>query len=265
MNNSEPMRAAWDRHANAYDELLTPVAVQVAEDALGIVGVGPNMRLLDIAAGGGALSIPAALRGAHVLATDWSPVMVEAITEKAKREHLTNLDAQVMDGTALGLEDGEFDMTCSQWGIMLFPDRRQGLMEMARVTKKGGTGMMVVLGPVEAVQPVDFFLQALRQAIPELTPPQNLPLFSLQNPSDLKREMEEAGFHDVQVETLEHRMEVLTANQLWMTMQSAAPPIAMLLQQLSEQQQNEVHKALGDQVQAPAQLLITSHVGIGVK
>jgi cyclopropane fatty-acyl-phospholipid synthase-like methyltransferase len=62
MANLEQMREAWDRYAVGYDEAITPLSMRVAEDALRIAGVEPGTRLLDIAAGGGALSIPAARR-----------------------------------------------------------------------------------------------------------------------------------------------------------------------------------------------------------
>jgi len=45
----------------------------VAEEALRIFGVGAGVKVLDIAAGGGALSIPAAHLDADVLAIDFSP------------------------------------------------------------------------------------------------------------------------------------------------------------------------------------------------
>jgi ubiquinone/menaquinone biosynthesis C-methylase UbiE len=43
-----------------------------------------------------------------------------------------------VDGHDLELEDDTFDITASQFGIMLFPDRPRALAELARVTKPGG-------------------------------------------------------------------------------------------------------------------------------
>jgi ubiquinone/menaquinone biosynthesis C-methylase UbiE len=139
-----------------------------------------------------------------------------------------------------------FDVACSQWGIMLFPDRRKGLLEMARVTKPGGKGVMVVFGPPQRVQFFSLFFQALRMAVPSFTPPQNSPLFSLQDPDVLKREMEEGGFREVQVETLEHHMEVMSGDHLWTTLQSSAPPIAGLLRQFTDEQQAAARATLRD-------------------
>jgi len=57
--------------------------------------------LLDVAAGPGALSLPAARLGAKVLSVDFSPAMVDLIQQRARGEGLENLTARVMDGTAL--------------------------------------------------------------------------------------------------------------------------------------------------------------------
>lgn len=270
MASLEQMHEAWDRYAGAYDQAFTPIAMKVAEEALRIAGVGAGVRLLDIAAGGGALSIPAARLGADVLATDFSPAMVELIKLKAQQQGLPNLLARIMDGTALDLDNDTFDVTCSQLGVVLFPDRRKGLSEMARVTRPGGKGVMVVFGPPQRVQFVSLFFQALRAAVPNFTPPQSSPLFSLQNPDDLRREMEEAGFRDVQVETLDHSLEVQSADHLWTTMLSSAPAIVGLLRQFTEEQQTTARRALGDLLRTqfgggPAKLAVETHVGVGMK
>lgn len=270
MTNLEQMREGWNKFASAYDETITPFSTTVAVDALRVAGVEPGMRLLDIAAGGGALSIPAARLGADVVAADYSPVMVERLERKARELGLSNLEARAMDGTALELDDESFDMACSQWGIMLFPDRRKGLAEMARVTKPGGKGVMVVFGPPDRVPMFSLFFQSLQMAVPGFTPPQNSPLFSLQDPDNLRGEMEEAGFRDIHVETQEHNLEVESGDALWHTMEFAAPATAGILQQMPDEQKADARSKLGELLrerygEGAVQLPITTHVGVGVK
>ena len=65
----EQLRDAWDAIAPRYDEYITPQSIQRGEDALRGVDVQPGTRFLDVAAGSGALSIPAARRGARVIAS----------------------------------------------------------------------------------------------------------------------------------------------------------------------------------------------------
>ena len=66
-------RAAWDEIAVGYDDFVTPSHMWLASEGLRRAGLRPGMRFLDVAAGSGALSVPAARLGAQVLATDLSP------------------------------------------------------------------------------------------------------------------------------------------------------------------------------------------------
>jgi ubiquinone/menaquinone biosynthesis C-methylase UbiE len=186
MTAPEQGRGAWDEFAARYDEAVTPFSMRVAEDALRRFDLRPGTRFLDVAAGGGALSVPAARLGAQVLAADFSPVMVARLRARAREEGLANLESRVMDGCRLDLEDEAFDGAGSQFGIMLFPDRARALRELARVTKPGGRVLMVVFGPARMVEAFGFFFVAMRAAVPGFVPPPDSPLFSLQDPGILE-------------------------------------------------------------------------------
>lgn len=270
MTTPEQTRDAWDRFAAGYDEAVTPFSMRVAEDALQRADIRPGMRLLDVAAGGGALSIPAARHGAQVLATDFSPSMVEQLTARARSEGLSNLEARLMDGHALELEDDSFDVCASQFGIMLFPDRRRALGELARVTKPGGRGLMVVFGPPPKVEAFAFFFGSMQAVVPGFTPPQNSPIFSLKDPEELRREMAAAGLKDIRVETVDHSLEIQSGKHLWDMLTSAAPPIGALVANLTEDQKVGIQQALDGMIHqrsggGPAALNMQVHIGIGMK
>lgn len=270
MTTPEQMRDAWDTFAAGYDEAVTPFSMRIAEDALRRVDIRPGMRFLDVAAGGGALSIPAARLGAQVLATDFSPAMVGRLNARAREEGLSNLESRVMDGHRLELEDDTFDISASQWGIMLFPDRPRALGELARVTKPGGHALMIVFGPPPKVEVFSFFFGAMRAAVSGFTPPQDSPLFSLQDPEKLRREMATAGLKDIRVETVNHGMEIQSATYLWDMLTSAAPPIGAVVGNLTEEQRAAVQQALDGMFRqrfggGPAVLNMQVHIGIGTK
>src|SRR3954452_5683468 len=81
--------ALIDEHAFEHEEYLPywaelwPSALALA-DALGTAG-GDGRRVLELGCGLGVPSLVAALRGADVLATDWSPAAVEVLRENARR------------------------------------------------------------------------------------------------------------------------------------------------------------------------------------
>ena len=114
---------------------------------------------------------------------------------------------------ALPFPDGRFDASLAQLVVHFMADPVAGLREMARVTRRGGNGVMVVFGPPERVQIFSLFFRALRTAVPGFTPPQPSPLFSFQDPAVLRSEMEAAGFREVRVETLEHARATLSGRE----------------------------------------------------
>jgi ubiquinone/menaquinone biosynthesis C-methylase UbiE len=137
---------AWDAIATGYDRYVAPQETDLANEALRLVGVEPGERFLDVAAGTGGLSLPAARLGAQVLATDWSAAMIERFEHRVRDENLSQADGRVMDCHALDLPDASFDVTGSQFGVMLVPDQPRSLREMVRVTKPGGRVLVIAYG-----------------------------------------------------------------------------------------------------------------------
>src|SRR5215212_10699539 len=87
---------AWDAIAEGYDRYVAPQEVELANEALRLVGLEPGERFLDVAAGTGGLSLPAARFGAQVLATDWSAAMIERFEASVQKEGLLDAEGRVM-------------------------------------------------------------------------------------------------------------------------------------------------------------------------
>lgn len=69
----------WDTAARHYETTAHPFTARYAAASLAHVAPTPETRVLDVAAGTGALALLAARTGAHVLATDFSPGMIARI------------------------------------------------------------------------------------------------------------------------------------------------------------------------------------------
>jgi ubiquinone/menaquinone biosynthesis C-methylase UbiE len=270
----EQTRAAWDDIAAGYDEFVTPTHMWLGNEALRRAGLRPGMRLLDVAAGSGALSIPAARLGAQVLATDISPIMVKRIDARVRKEGLVNVEAHVMDGHALELEDDTFDISGSQYGIMLFPDLPRALSELARVTKPGGCVLMVVYGAPTKVEFLGFFMGALQTAVPGFTDlpmdPPPLP-FQVADSEKLRQALAKAGLKDIRVETVTQEMEFQSGKHMWDWVVNSNPIGAMLVADLTEEQEAVVQQVLDGMLRersegsGPAVLTDPNHIGIGTK
>ena len=110
---------------------LGPVLVQAS-------GVGPGERVLDVAAGSGNASIPAAAAGATVVASDLTPELFET-GRKAAAEAGVEIDWQQGDAEALPYPDASFDTVLSCLGVMFAPHHQAGADELVRVLRPGGT------------------------------------------------------------------------------------------------------------------------------
>lgn len=161
---------AWDSIATLYDEHVAPGESELARAGLRLVGLKAGDKFLDVAAGTGGLSLPAARLGAKVLATDWSPKMIEHFNARATDEGL-DAEGRVMDCHALDLPDDSYDVTGSQFGVMLVPDQAQALREIARVTKPGGRVLLVAYGDPNQFEALHVFISAVQAVVPEFEGP----------------------------------------------------------------------------------------------
>ncbi|MGH2660539.1 MAG: class I SAM-dependent methyltransferase [Actinomycetota bacterium] len=262
---------AWDAIAEGYDRYVAPQEVDLANEALCLVGLEPGERFLDVAAGTGGLSLPAARLGARVLATDWSPAMIERFEARVREEGLSNAKGRVMDCHALDLPDDSFDVTGSQFGVMLVPDQPRALREMVRVTKPGGRVLMIAYGfPVE-LEFLQFSIGALKAVAPGFPglPDDPPPLeFQLSDPEVLRRRLTDAGLKDVRVERTAEQPTFRSGQEMWDWVLYGNPISGMLVADLSEEQRTRLPQVLEGMLReragANGRAVLTNAVNIGI-
>lgn len=267
------VRRDWDNIAIDFDRHTTPLALRLGEEVIERAGVQRGDRFLDVGAGSGALSIPAARRGAHVLATDVSPQMVTLLLDRAKAGGFENLEARAMDGNALDLDDNSFDVTASQNGVSVFPDVARGLAEMVRVTRPGGRVVVVCFGAIQEAEFLTFFKAALRVVVPEfpgipMNPPP-LP-FQLANPDDLRHRLDDAQLSNVNVHLATWEMHFDSGQHLWDTVTSSNPLAVRMVAGLTDTQREETKTILDGMLRersgaAGGTLRNAVNIGIGTK
>ena len=210
----------WADAAEAYETWIMPRTTLYAEDALRLANVKAGERVLDVAAGTGALALAAARLGAEVVATDSSPGMLERLRARVSREGPAGVATHVMDGQALELPDAAFCI----FGIMFFPDRSKGFREILRVLRPGGRAAVVTWSAPERVRVMTLGAQATRIALPDLPPAEPSPAFTLQERPVLEREMREAGFRGVRSESVSHFWGAESPELFWRAGACHRPP-----------------------------------------
>lgn len=271
----ETSRQAWDRIAPGYDRTNTPTQMWLGAEGCKRMGLRAGMSFLDVAAGSGALAIPAARLGASVTAVDQSSVMLELLAKRAHAEKL-QIECRVMDGQALGFAAGSFDAAGSQFGVMLFPDMPTGIREMVRVTRSGGRVLVIAYGDPHSIDFLTLFVHAVRTVRPEFSgPPFDPPPlpFQLQDPRRLRTEFLGAGLKNVQVETIKESTQFASGAAFWDWVISSNPIVAEILAELrlsATERETLVH-AVDELVRARATrdeittLSNPVNVGVGIK
>jgi ubiquinone/menaquinone biosynthesis C-methylase UbiE len=266
---------AWDAIAEDYDRFVAPGEISIATEGLRLAGLKPGERFLDVAAGPGGLSLPAARLGAKVLATDWSPAMIEQFERRVREERLADAEGRVMDAHALDIDGDQFDVTGSLFGVMLVPDQPLALREMVRVTKPGGRVLLIAYGSPAQFEALQLFLAALQTVVPEFEglPDDPPPLeFQVSDPDVLRQRLTDAGLHDVTVDTThEERVELSTAHELWNWMLGSNPIAGTIIGDLTDEQQTTLRQVLDGMLRersggtGPAVLTAPLNIGLGTK
>ncbi len=128
-------RAMWASgdYPSMVETFLLPLGPRLVDAS----GIEPGMRVLDVAAGTGNASIPAAQRGAAVVASDLTPELFEAGRARAEAAGV-ELDWVAADAEALPFEDSSFDLVMSAIGVMFAPHHQVAADELVRVCRPGG-------------------------------------------------------------------------------------------------------------------------------
>ncbi|MGC2652493.1 MAG: methyltransferase domain-containing protein [Mycobacterium sp.] len=121
-------------YARMAEEVMAPLG-PVLVDA---VGMGPGDRVLDVAAGSGNISIPAARTGAAVVSSDLTPELLQRSRQRAAK-HGVALDWRQADAEQLPFSDNEFDAVISAIGVMFAPHHQRAADELVRVCRPRGT------------------------------------------------------------------------------------------------------------------------------
>jgi hypothetical protein len=259
---------AWDDRAG-YDSSSRWRGVTGERGAS--ASLAARQRFLDVAAGPGGLSPPAARLGAKVLATDigCDDRTVEARVVRKAFE----AEGRVMDAHAL-----ESTTTASIHRVAVRGHARQTSRCAARdgpVTKPGGRVLLIAYGPPAEFETLQFFIAALQAVVPDFEglPDDPPPLeFQVADSEVLRQRLTDAGLHNVTVDaTHEERVEFRSGEELWNWVLGSNPIATTIVGDLPEDQQATVRQVLDGMLRersggnGSAVLTAPLNIGVGTK
>jgi SAM-dependent methyltransferase len=190
----------WER-GNAYETYIGRWSRQVAAVFVSWLNIPAGRRWLDVGCGTGALSTAILDRCA--------PSSVAAIEPsegflKTANENLGGR-ATVHQGSATAIPLGEGSVDAVVSGLMLnfVPDPRAALLEMGRVTSKGGTIAAYVWDYSGGMEAIRIFWDAAVELDPNAAPLDEAVRFPLCRPEPLKALFETAGLGQVEINAID--------------------------------------------------------------
>lgn len=224
--------------AEHYDRFMGRYAPTLATALADTAGVTSGMRILDVGCGPGGLTQELVRRvgAGYVAAIDPAPQFVTAC-----RDRLPGVD--VRDGVAekLPWADGEFDVTLSSLVLGFMSDPDQGVREMARVTRPGGTVAACMWDTTAGgMTMLRIFWTAVRQLNPDVEGERRMAGTA---EDDIAERFRRAGLEDVTSGALTARADYSGFDDFWEPFTFAVGPAGQYLTTLTGEQHARVRKA----------------------
>ena len=211
--------AEFTAEVENYDRFMGRYATGLAPKFADAAGVRAGMRVLDVGCGPGALAVELAGRVGedNVAAIDPTPHFVAAC-----RARIPGADVREGVAESLPWEDGTFDAAMCSLVVAWMSDADQGIGEMARVTKPGGTVAAAMWDiPGGGLQMLSHFWRAAREIDPSVAddPPR-----AGVCEGDLVERFGRAGLQGVTGGTLETSVDYAGFDDYWEPFTGAAGP-----------------------------------------
>jgi SAM-dependent methyltransferase len=261
LSTAEP----WNLVAAAYAAEALQHFDAFARAAIELAALPPAPRVADVAAGPGTVSLQIAAAGGRVSAIDLSAAMIAELRRRIREAGAeAAIDVHHGDAQTLPFESGAYDAAFSMFGLMFFPDRHAGLVEMKRVLKPGGRGVVSAWVPFDG--PFGELIKSVKEYIPGIPLGGGKQVMSTKE--EIAGEMTAAGFKDVRVEIVPYAITVPSFDAFWDSMERTNAPLVLLRHRLGERWtdaapkiRESVRKTLGDGEQTIGR---GAFVGLGV-
>jgi ubiquinone/menaquinone biosynthesis C-methylase UbiE len=220
----------WLRNADLIDRMSAPIREWIVDH----LDPQPGQTILELACGGGDTGFDLAKRlgdDGRLISSDISQQMLDGAQERAKKRGISNVEFRVIDAQQIPLEDASVDAVIHRYGPMLLPDPDASFSEVRRVLRPGGTYVSVVwAGPDRNPWIMATGMSLMQNGI-EMPGDPTGPggMFSLADAEQFRQRVADAGFANVQVETVPNKFDFANFAEVWRIPSEIAGPVAVIL------------------------------------
>jgi SAM-dependent methyltransferase len=214
----EEAAAGWVRS----QQLMRAFAAPVSHWMLDAVAPQPGQRVLEIAAGLGETGLLAAelvAPSGGVIVSDQADAMLAGARERAAELGLRNVEFQAINAEWIDMKVATVDVVLCRWGYMLMADPPAALSETRRVLRPGGRVALAVWDAIEhnpwAQLPA---LELGARGLSSSPAPGTPGPFALGRAEGVYELLEQAGFAEVDVESLPLHRRHASFDEYWETM-----------------------------------------------
>lgn len=214
----EMVAGVFGRAAPTYDN--TGRFTHFGRRLVAAVSLARGARVLDIAAGRGAILFPAAEQvgpDGKVTGIDLSEPMVKATAAEIRRRGLPQAEVFCVDAEHLTFEPGSFDAVFCGFSIQYFPELAQTLSEFRRMLRPGG---MLALSTWGQGDPRWARLQKFRRGYGV---GERMGGIRLRDPAGVESVMRKSGFEPVDVWLEEEEFTFRSEAEWWEDLWSSGP------------------------------------------
>lgn len=195
--------AGWSRRADSVQEFGMKVSVWMVEH----LDLQPGQTVLELAAGpgdSGFLAAELVRPGGTLISTDASRAMLGVASGRARDLGVTNVEFKQIELEWIDMPTASVDAVLCRWGLMFAVDPSAALQEMRRVIRPRGHAALSVWDVPERNPWATVINRALVELGHAEPPDPEAPgMFALADGERLRGLIDNAGFLDVVVETVD--------------------------------------------------------------
>jgi ubiquinone/menaquinone biosynthesis C-methylase UbiE len=232
----EPDWRSFDAVAETYAHLMAPNFSKIATDLVGLLGVSPGQRVLDVGTGTGvaARAAKAALgEGGVAVGIDPSLGMLRMAAAAGGPSYAasTSIDLPFADAT--------FDHLIANFVMAFFPDYRTALFELLRVLRPGGRLAVTAWGPGEDQDELRTTWRRVAEEFAEHEILEDVAQRAIPwerkfgDRNELKGVLHEAGLRDIWTEVRDYRFD--SSREDWLASREVTPVARFLKQMLGDE------------------------------